>query len=57
MDGETSSEFDSSHSDEDSLVEGSIESTSSSDGYSEESTSEDGYTSSSSEGSETGSYD
>ena len=57
MDGETSSEFDSSHSDEDSLVEESMGSTSSPDGCSEESTSEDGYTSSSSEGSETGSYD
>ena len=56
MDGETSSEFDSSHS-EDSLVEESMGSTSSPDGCSEESTSEDGYTSSSSEGSETGSYD
>ena len=56
MDGETSSAFDLSYSDEDSLVEESMGSTSP-DGCTEESTSEDGYTSFSSEGSETGSYD
>lgn len=57
MDVETSFEFDSSYSDEDSLVEESMGSTSSPDGCSEESSSEDGSNSSSSEGSETDSYD
>ena len=57
MDSNISSEFDSSTSDEDSLVEESIGSISSDEHSSEESTSEDGCNSSSSEDSETGSYD